>query len=289
LRDDIIIMSGYNYVAGVQERVMILRTDGTPDGTTFLSTEMRPGCRVSPIALNDDAFVLVVQGGGKNVDRTTCVGELYKTDGNSLDFVTSIDLDPVSSPTANCSVPALVPFGAKNGQQMILYTSDTNGIKIWTTDGTADGTFLLDHLYPGQAVIPKYGTKTKDDNMFLIVEPQPGESADIWVIDFAQGISQIVGQLPAQIGRLVRFSPPFDKNSFLFGAQVNDTQIELWRMDLPLLPTLLPTPDKKPTRDTATAPTTTVGSSAAYCCCSSSFQVAVATVPIAIMVLFRYF
>ena len=241
--DEIIIMSGYTYIPDTEDRGMIVRTDGTPGGTRFLSTDIRPGFRVSSDVLKG-SIVMVVEDGGKNIDNNTCIGNLYKTDGTSLDFVMHLELDPASEdPTVDCPPAALGLSNVKSGKQVIIYTSDTNGMKLFVTDGTVSGTYLLDHLYPGEVIIPLYGAAIGDDNLLLIIRSPSDYPPDVWLVDSAAGTVHVVGSLPIGITRIVRTSPPFG-NSLLFGARMNETYVELWRLDLP--PALSSTPSADP-------------------------------------------
>lgn len=236
--DAIIIMSGYEYIPGVVDRGIILRTDGTQEGTRLLSANLTVPFRVSPNPVKKN-IVLITEDGGKSSDNNTCLGNLYRTDGNSLDLITSIALDPApTNRTLDCPPAAFVPWAARDERQLLVYTSNENGMKFYVTNGTASGTELLFHLYPGQPVEPKYGIGTGDSGFLLIVAPKVGEPADVWLLDFsraagASGLAaQKAGTLPVGISRIVGHSPSFD-NSILLGARFNDTSIELWRVNLP--------------------------------------------------------
>lgn len=203
--------------------IELWRTDGTADGT--LRVREIPGS----LDLNEDPirFCQLVAGGG-NVfflafEVTPLLrfrATLWKSDGTSEGTVAVRTFSERPRPFDTAMV-------ASNGLFFFRAWSPGAGLEPWRSDGTADGTFLLADIQPGEDdSFPFYFVAIDDGACFSAqTDPGPPSIRHLWCSDGSiPGTRRVV-----QIGEVFSPGPSFEGHLF-FQSAVEDVY-GFWKTD----------------------------------------------------------
>ncbi|MCA1683807.1 MAG: hyalin, partial [Actinobacteria bacterium] len=167
------------FLASSGETPGVYKTDGTEAGTVLVKS-LYPG------ATNAQGFTRVGDTLFFVGDDGTTGLELWKTDGTEAGTVLVKDVDPGSSPfddSPNGSDPA--NFVAL-GDTLLFTANDANGVELWKSDGTPEGTVMVKDINPDEAInfgrsSPSGLTAVGDKVVFTALEPTSGREP--WVSD----------------------------------------------------------------------------------------------------------
>jgi ELWxxDGT repeat protein len=228
-------------------------TDGTAAGTQVL--EMAPGLTSSYVST---AFLPLGNGRalfGGSSDGNGQGAELWVTDGTPTGTHLVKDINPDSNgsyPGSASGAPGMVALG--DGHALFSADDGSRGRELWTSDGTADGTYLLADLWPGSNTPnPGSGDYPNSSNptnfaalgqgriLFAASDPEHGN--ELWISDGTADGTHLVADIWA--GGSVPYSGasftanssgpsnilPLGNGSALFSADDGVHGRELWITD----------------------------------------------------------
>lgn len=210
----------------VHDRVQLWRSDGTSAGTKQLY-DFTPGNGVGGLYYIDDTLYFAADGG----DGV----EFWKSDGTPSGTLEVKDIYPGVYHDYYFGDRQLSSYPGsfyKLDDTIVFAASDVNGGHLWTTDGTANGTRLMDDL-------EHITTSSRVQQLFnfngrLIFSAEEAYSGEIgtkfstWISDGTRGgtveLAESLGKNFANINGTVYFSG---------SARLNDSSVgrELWRTD----------------------------------------------------------
>ena len=223
------LISGGNYLyfagAGESIGVEIWRTDGTDEGTILLrdiNTGQANSNPYSPVSLGDG----IVFGAASTEDGV----ELWGSDGTSAG--TRLVKDIIRGPSAETSGN---PYRlARHGARVYFHaTTLENGVELWRTDGTTDGTTLVydicREIRPNPASSPHNLTAVNDTLFFVARDPDHGN--ELWrTTDGPAKVQMVKDIFPGSAGSDPDQLTAVDSLLY-FSADDGTNGNELWRSD----------------------------------------------------------
>jgi ELWxxDGT repeat protein len=206
------------------------RSDGTATGTYSLY-------QVPPGPTNDMGWVLGVAGGWAYfpvfIDG---ILELWRSAG------TAGTAERVEVLGSGSAFDGTMPRGVALGERLFFGAADAvSGLEPWVTDGTADGTFLLADVFPGELgslswYVPQRLVSAAGEVAFFAMHPD--DDWALWASDLTTAGTGRVADLDQQVsgvptalllGSNLRAGPFGGR--LIFGADDEETGIEPWITD----------------------------------------------------------
>ncbi|HSP13596.1 MAG TPA: Ig-like domain repeat protein [Thermoanaerobaculia bacterium] len=225
----------------------IWSTDGTPSGT-YLVAQIAPGSITTAVASGGAVyFVAHPSEGGAQLWRTdgtfdgtvalrSVTGDTLIPAGRNLFIGESNQLSVTDgTPAGSRTLPGTFALrgGAAIGERIVYAATDaTNGMELWVSDGTADGTNLLRDIYPGTRSSGPGGFLAADGRVyFFATDDQHG--TEPWVTDGTAEGTKLVADI--EPGLASTFLQQFTRagGRLFFPASTSATGNELWAFDLP--------------------------------------------------------
>lgn len=216
------------------------RSDGT-DAGTFLLKDINSG----PAGSTPSAYQ-VYNGIVLFWAETGAEGrELWRTDGTNggTTLVKDIRTGPASSINTRFPVPTLSVLYPFNNRMLFTADDGTNGEEIWTTDGTPNGTYLLQDINPGpdRSFISLAAGVPMNGKLYFAAYQQ-GSGSELWETDGTTAGTKLFKEiLPGLDGGIPFLMPnfkfagtagwPVHQGSvfyFMFGLPA-DGGVELWK------------------------------------------------------------
>ena len=136
-------------------------TDGTAAGTRLVK-DIRPG-----FGSSDAEFFIAFEDGILFAADDGVNGyELWRSDGTAEGTVLVKDINPGSAGSIEPNTSTSIMKTA-NGQIFFGATDGVHGIELWTSDGTAAGTYMLRDITPGPEDSTPRGGENSSDTLFF--------------------------------------------------------------------------------------------------------------------------
>ena len=203
------------------------KTDGTDAGTVLVK-DIAPGPQDS-IGSTFGSFV--------DVDGTLFFGandgvngfELWKSDGTTAGTTLVKDIFPGNN--LRGSSPHLSEFTAHDGKLFFYADDGVNGLELWTSDGTEEGTQLVQDINPNGGQSNSRGSIVSFGDVVLFGANDGVNGRELWQTDGTQaGTSQLVDVRPGSLSGF--FGSLTLSGSFAYFTGNNgDSGEELFRTD----------------------------------------------------------
>ena len=232
----------FNSVADATIGYELWKSDGTEAGTALLKDINPNGPGSNPSAYHSYNDIVLFWA------ETAAEGrELWRTDGTpaGTQLVKDIRTGPASSINTGFPMPTIsVLYPFKN---RLLFSADDgiSGEEVWTTDGTAAGTYQLKDINPGpDRSFVSLPTSVALGGKLYFAAYQQGSGSELWETDGTIAGTKIFKEiLPGMDGGFPFLMPNFKFNStvgwpvhegsffyFMFGLPA-DGGVELWKSD----------------------------------------------------------
>ena len=159
--------------------------------------------------------------------------ELWVSDGTTEGTQLVKDINPGSSPYGypNSSSPS--SFTKFNNKLYFQADDGENGSKLWVSDGTTEGTQLVEDINPGGgyygASYPKYLIESNDQLYFTADDNENGR--ELWVSDGTSEGTQLVKDINFGTGGSSPSGFTEFNDKLYFRAEDSENGIELWVSD----------------------------------------------------------
>ncbi|MBI3785397.1 MAG: hypothetical protein HY270_18550 [Deltaproteobacteria bacterium] len=149
-------------------------SDGTVAGTSLLMNLRSAACPLQPVALGNSARAIFEASGLWVTDGTIAgTNPLATISGSPTSF-------PESSPPCFSQQYVYAPVNAGTG--VLFSSSNEEGLELWFTDGSVDGTFRLADIDPGpRSSNPIYLTRSGSRIYFSASTKSQG--SELWAVD----------------------------------------------------------------------------------------------------------
>jgi ELWxxDGT repeat protein len=170
----------FNSMAG-NNGYELWRSDGTAAGT-YLVKDINPGT-----ASSSPAGYHVYNNSVLFWARTAANGlELWRTDGTENGTQLVKDIQPGTASSINVAYPMPITslFFPFNNRLLFIANDGIAGEEIWTTDGTTDGTSLLQDINPGndRSYVSLFQCVPLNNKLYFSAYKE-GEGAELWTTD----------------------------------------------------------------------------------------------------------
>ena len=179
----------------------IWRTDGTPVGTSRVTSFDRAGDDLPPVLSGVGGTLLIASGG------PTSGFTLRRSDGTAAGTTVLATFAP------GARSDAVQFMGERNGVRLFAAQDPVAGRELWQTDGTPGGTKRVADLFPGASSSwPQFGVFAGDTAYFTAIDPQHGRELWKYTPDPAPPAAHVVGP------NLFYSGSAFDAGDFPTGA-----------------------------------------------------------------------
>lgn len=120
------------------------KTDGTLAGTVLVQEKLSPSFPQGRVIVYNNKIYFQ---GQRQVPPFTYGNELWVSDGTNAGTYMFFDIDPTIPDTTAGGSPE--DFQIVNNLLMFQAKTELNGYELWITNGTENGTFMLNDVYPG--------------------------------------------------------------------------------------------------------------------------------------------
>jgi ELWxxDGT repeat protein len=161
--------------------------------------------------------------------------EFWKSDGTAAGTMVLKDINPGS----NSSINHFANYsGYVNGTLFFTADDGTNGLELWKSDGTSEGTVMVKDIYPGEyGSIPSNLTNFNGTLFFIASDAAHG--AELWKSDGTSAGTMMVKDIRPGYGTPFRPVYPFSysggltdiNGTLFFYAQGDSSGYELWKSD----------------------------------------------------------
>jgi ELWxxDGT repeat protein len=164
-------------------------SDGTPAGTKMVK-DINPGTGGSfAESLTNAKGLLLFWANDGNTGR-----ELWKSDGTIAGTTLVKDIEPGAS--GSFAIPDhIVPIGS-TGKALLPAYSGLSGLELWVTDGTSQGTQLLQNIAPGAGSSSPDGFTLVGSQIFFRADDN-SYGAELWAMPAANTAPRWLVYLPA--------------------------------------------------------------------------------------------
>lgn len=205
------------------------RSDGTETGT-YLVKNINPYYSSNPSNFQTVNNLLVF-----SAYDVTHGGEIWVSDGTTTNTFLLKDIYPGSQ--TGYQQGYIAQLSSINGAALFMANDGINGLSLWKTDGTANGTFMVKDLVPGNNdnfnIFNIFTYQTLNQVYFSVVNDSNYD--DLWQSDGTTNGTFKVNSLNNNVVFYLKNSSIMVNNTtgnnFFFPAYDKEAGIELWKTD----------------------------------------------------------